>query len=172
MLQKRVCGWLVKHRDSTHRGVLSVNACYQQLSSARAALAMRSPNGTPLGHSPNMRNQFFHRLFVVAVLVLLLVCPAHPCSWAVGYFQQLTCLRGTIVGMNRGWPRWLRQRVVRANVNARLYEYRWPLHDRREMPLVKTVQTDKRGWFDFGELPKGHYTLVLTGQLNIQNGLT
>jgi hypothetical protein len=65
------------------------------------------------------------------------------------------------VGMNRGWPRWLRQRVVRANVNARLYEYRWPLHDRREMPLVKTVQTDKRGWFDFGELPKGHYTLVI-----------
>ena len=65
------------------------------------------------------------------------------------------------MGTNRGWPRWLRQRVVRDDVNVRLYEYRWPLRDRREMPLVKAVNTDKRGWFDFGELPKGHYTLVL-----------
>jgi hypothetical protein len=63
--------------------------------------------------------------------------------------------------MNRGWPRWFRQRVVRDNVNARLYEYRWPLHGRREMPLVKAIKTDKRGRFDFGELPKGHYTLVI-----------
>jgi hypothetical protein len=98
---------------------------------------------------------------VVAAVLLLLEYPAHPCSWAVGYFHQVTCLRGSIVGMNRGWPRWLRQRVVRDNVNARLHEYRWPLHDRGEMPLVKAITTDKRGWFDFGELPKGHYTLVI-----------
>ena len=63
--------------------------------------------------------------------------------------------------MNRGWPRWLRQRVRRDNVNLRLYEYRWPLRDRSEMPLVKTVKTDNGGRFDFGELPEGHYTLVI-----------
>ena len=29
------------------------------------------------------------------------------------------------------------------------------------MRLVKAVKTDQHGWFDFGELPKGHYTLVI-----------
>ena len=108
-----------------------------------------------------MRSLFLYRLLTLAALLVCLDYPANPCSWAIGYFQQVTCLRGTIVGTNRGWPRWLRQRVVRDDANARLYEYRWPLHDRREMPLVKAVKTDKHGWFDFGELAKGHYTLVI-----------
>lgn len=108
-----------------------------------------------------MRNRFIHRPLILAAVFLLLEYPAHSCEWAVGHFHQITCLRGSIVGTNRGWPRWVRQRVVRDNVNARLYEYRWPLHDRREMPLVKAIKTDKRGGFDFGELPKGHYTLVI-----------
>jgi hypothetical protein len=63
--------------------------------------------------------------------------------------------------MNRGWPRWLRQRVSRGNVTLRLYEYRWPLHDRSQMPVIKMVETDDSGRFDFGELPDGHYTLVI-----------
>jgi hypothetical protein len=111
---------------------------------------MRSKNGM-------IRNRFFYRPVVLAALLMSLVSPAHPCSWAIGYFHQVTCLRGTVVGMNRGWPRWLRQSVVRENVNARLYEYRRPIHNRAEMPLVKAVKTDNNGWFDFGELPKGHY---------------
>jgi hypothetical protein len=65
------------------------------------------------------------------------------------------------VGINRGWPRSLRQRVARDNVTPRLYEYRWPLHDRSEMLLVKTVKTDGSGRFDFGDLQEGHYTLVI-----------
>jgi hypothetical protein len=63
--------------------------------------------------------------------------------------------------MSRGWPRWVRQRVVRSNVTLHLYEYRWPLHNRSEMPFVKSVKTDDHGQFDFGELPIGHYTLVI-----------
>jgi hypothetical protein len=108
-----------------------------------------------------IRNRFFYRPVLLAALLMSLMSSARPCSWAIGYFHQVTCLRGTLVGMNRGWPRWLRQRVVRDNVNARLYEYRWPIHNPAEMPLVKAIKTDKNGWFDFGELPKGHYTLVI-----------
>jgi hypothetical protein len=55
----------------------------------------------------------------------------------------------------------MRQRVARNNVNLRLYIYRWPLHDRSEMPLVKSLRTDKSGNFDFGVLPQGHYTLLI-----------
>ena len=55
----------------------------------------------------------------------------------------------------------MRQRVARDNVNLRLYEYRWPLHDRGEMSLVKSVKTDGSGRFDFGDLQEGHYTLVI-----------
>jgi hypothetical protein len=107
-----------------------------------------------------MKNRFFVRAVVLAVLVSL-GYPAYPCEWAIGYFHQVTCVRGTVVGMNRGWPRWLRQRIVRGDVKLRLYEYRSPLRDRREMPFVKAVKTDEHGRFDFGELPRGHYTLVI-----------
>lgn len=107
-----------------------------------------------------MKNRLVLRSIILLAFVFL-ACPAFPCSWAIGYFHQVTCLRGIVVGMNRGWPRWLRQRVARDNVNLRLYEYRWPLHDRTEMPLVETVKTDGSGRFDFGELQEGHYTLVI-----------
>jgi hypothetical protein len=101
------------------------------------------------------------RLLLVAALMLSVVSQAYPCSWAIGYFHQITRLRGTVVGTHGHWSRWLRQRVARGDVNLRLYEYRWPLHDRSEMPLVKTAKTDGSGRFDFGELQEGHYTLVI-----------
>lgn len=107
-----------------------------------------------------MRNRLALRVVILAGLVFQ-VQLSYPCSWAIGYFHQVTCLRGTVVGMSRGWPRWLRQRVARDDVNLRLYEYRWPLHDRSEMPLVKAVKTDGSGRFDFGDLQEGHYTLVI-----------
>jgi hypothetical protein len=107
-----------------------------------------------------MKHRFAFRAVILAAIVFQ-VQIAYPCSWAIGYFHQVTCLRGTVVGMSRGWPRWLRQRVARDNVNLRLYKYGWPLHDHSEMPLVKTVKTDGSGRFDFGELQEGHYTLVI-----------
>jgi hypothetical protein len=107
-----------------------------------------------------MRDRFVLRAIILAALVFHLQL-AYPCSWAIGYFHQITRLRRTVVGMHRGWPRWLRQRVARGDVNLRLYEYRWPLHDRSEMKLVKTARTDDSGRFDFGVLQEGHYTLVI-----------
>jgi hypothetical protein len=107
-----------------------------------------------------MQNRLVPRVIIVAALVFQ-VPLARPCSFVVGYFHQVTCLRGTVVGMGRGWPRWLRQRVARGSVNLRLYEYRSPVHNRSEMPLVETVRTDKDGRFDFGILQEGHYTLVI-----------
>jgi hypothetical protein len=88
-----------------------------------------------------------------AVLLAVLILSAqltYPCSWAVGFFYQVTSLRGIVVGMEWGWPRWIWQRVTRANVRMRLYEYRWPVHDWNERPLVKTLETHPSGRFDFG----------------------
>ena len=107
------------------------------------------------------RNQFHLRPLVFAAVLALSVYPAHSCSWAVRYFHQVTCLRGTVVGMSHGWPRWLQQHISRDNVKLRLYQYRWPVRDRSEMPFVKSVTTDEHGRFDFGDLSKGHYTLVI-----------
>ena len=107
-----------------------------------------------------MKNWFCRRAIVLAV-VLFVGWRVYACSWAIGYFHQVTQLRGTVVGMHRGWPRWLRLHVTRGNVNLRLYEYRWPVQDISEMPLVKTAKTDNNGWFDFGNLPEGHYKLVI-----------
>jgi hypothetical protein len=98
-------------------------------------------------------------------LLIALVLSVHlgfGCSWAVGYFHQVTCLRGSIVGVaSHGWPRWIRQRVTRGNVQIHLYEYRWPIHDWNDLRVVKTVTTDHDGNFDFGILNNGHYTLVI-----------
>jgi len=107
-----------------------------------------------------MKKSFTIRVMVLATF-LSGVYVAHACSWAVGYFHQVTCLRGSIVGTYRGWPRWIRLHVARDNVTLRLYEYRWPVHGFNQMPLVKIVKTDHNGHFDFGDLPEGHYTLVI-----------
>ena len=105
------------------------------------------------------------RQLAFAVLAFMLLSinaqQAYPCSWAIGYFHQVTCLRGEVVGTSRGWPRWIRQRISRPNVRLRLYEYRFPVSKRSDMPLVKTVTTDENGRFDFGSVADGHYTLMV-----------
>jgi hypothetical protein len=56
--------------------------------------------------------------------------------------------------------RWMRQHVVRDDVKLTLREYRWPAK-LSEMRVVRTIETDKHGGFDFGALPDGHYRLVI-----------
>lgn len=106
---------------------------------------------------------------VIASALLFLPQEVFPCSLLHGYFYQVTRLRGRVVGMTNYWPllgygsypSWLRHRIARDNVKLRLYEYRWPIHDRTETPFIKAVTTDKNGKFDFGNVPAGHYTLVI-----------
>jgi len=101
---------------------------------------------------------------LVAVFILFVVAQAYPCSWAKGYFYQVTRLRGKVVGAKMGplqYARWLRQSFVRSGAKLTVYEYRWPIHSRSEMPLIKTTEADSHGGFDFGVLPPGHYTLIV-----------
>ena len=100
--------------------------------------------------------------WVVASLVLLTVPRTSACSFAVGYFHQVTALRGQVVGTSVRLPRWLRQFFARKHTKLELYEYRWPRVP-SDLELVKTVETNSDGRFDFGPLKAGHYTLVIEG---------
>jgi len=106
------------------------------------------------------------RCTAICAITLMAFClkasQAYSCSWAVGYFYQVTQLRGTVVGMDyRGWPRWWRLRTTREGVRLSLYEYRWPIRDRNDLRLVQSRLSDKNGHFDFGHVSDGHYTLIL-----------
>jgi len=97
---------------------------------------------------------------------LLLISGGHlgACSWAIGYFYQVTALRGRVVGTETSHvfaPRWLRQSFARKYVKLALYEYRQPFDSKL---IVKTVETDKNGVFDFGPLKIGYYTLTIDDQ--------
>ena len=92
-------------------------------------------------------------------LVLLSASPVSACTLAPGYFYQITALRGRVVGTHshHGFtPRWLRQSFIRKHAKLALYEYRQPWDGTL---LVKTIETDDRGSFDFGPLKLGHYML-------------
>lgn len=76
----------------------------------------------------------------------------------------MSALRGDVVGAKIGplqYSRRLRQLFTRKNATLTLYQYRRPLKDGEEMPLVKTTKTDADGRFDFDEVAPGHYTLVV-----------
>lgn len=86
------------------------------------------------------------------------------CSWAVGYFYQVTALRGRVVGARLGWLQEippLRRAFVRRHASLTLYVYQRPVSPRTHLQVVKTVQSDDHGWFDFGAVPSGHYRLVI-----------
>jgi len=102
---------------------------------------------------------------VLASLLLLAVLQAHACTWAVGYFYQVTALKGQVVGTTyHGLPRWLRQSFAKKHAKLVLYEYRWPRARNIMPPIVKRLETDGKGVFDFGPLRTGHYTLAIDGE--------
>lgn len=100
-----------------------------------------------------------------AIVIAVLVPSTFACSFPVGYFHQVTRLRGTVVGVASHDPRhmwgWMRQHVAVAGAKLMLYEYSWPIADENERRLVKSITADRKGAFDFGPLPDGHYTLVI-----------
>jgi hypothetical protein len=98
---------------------------------------------------------------VIACLATLAVSSVLACHWAIGYFYQVTSLRGTVVGSK--FPvlhslRWYRQSVVRPQAKLTLYDYCWPCDISTRVP-VKTVLTGTDGKFDFGIVKPGHYYL-------------
>jgi len=100
---------------------------------------------------------------MIAILLVLGLQLAHACTWAVGYFYQVTVLRGRVVGTNIllfQYVRWLRQSFIRKSAKLTLYQYCWPCKF-EDTVAVKTVETDSNGKFDFGALGPGHYTLVI-----------
>jgi|SRR5579871_792709 len=105
-------------------------------------------------------------MFKVASSLLLSVVPTYGCSWVPGYFYQVTALKGQVVGSEvarnfaLSLPQWFRQSFVRKHAKLSLHEYRWP-SSLKDMPLVKVVETDADGRFDFGPVKVGHYTLAI-----------
>jgi hypothetical protein len=98
---------------------------------------------------------------VIAISLVLGVPRAPACTWAIGYFYQVTSLRGVIVGSNLPFLhsiRRLRQSFVREHVKLTLYDYLWPRTVSDWVP-VKSVNTDTDGKFDFGAIKPGHYML-------------
>ena len=98
-------------------------------------------------------------------LLLLAVSQVHACSWAIGYFYQVTALQGRVVGTS--WPhlpRWLRQSFARKHAKLALYAYRWPRTRTDVPPIIRRVETDGEGRFDFGPLETGHYTLIIDSE--------
>jgi hypothetical protein len=118
-------------------------------------------------YEKSMRISLMARTLLAVMILVISVEQARPCNWARGYFYQLTRLQGGVVGAKLGplqYSRRLRQAFTRNKVKLTLYEYRWPINARNDMPVMKTVDTDSSGKFDFGVLPDGHYALVLDDQ--------
>ncbi len=104
------------------------------------------------------------KVLAIPMAILLILTPAEPCTWARGYFYQVTCLRGRVVGAKLGplqYAGWLRRSFDRKHAELSLYSYRAPLKALADMPLVKKTEADDAGNFDFGSLNDGHYTLVV-----------
>ena len=97
---------------------------------------------------------------IALFLSALLPSAADACSLAPGYFHQVTALRGRIVGKDLGLLqfRWLRQSFSVSDAGLVLYECRWPAKV-EQLKRISTTKTDSDGKFDFGALPKGHYSL-------------
>jgi hypothetical protein len=95
-------------------------------------------------------------LLLIAFGILCGACGA--CTWAVGYFHQVTVIRGRVVGSSWAPFRWLRQSFSVSDATITLYEYRFPVR-LEQWKKVAVVTVDRQGNFDFGSVPKGHYFL-------------
>ena len=99
---------------------------------------------------------------MAVVMCALLPSVATACSFAPGYFHQVTALRGRVVGKDLGLLQfsWLRQSLSVSNAELVLYEYRYAAKI-DELKRAASTRTDSDGKFDFGALPKGQYSLKI-----------
>lgn len=112
---------------------------------------------------------------VVLAIVFLAVTSGtsiNACSWVVGYFYEVTALRGRVVGTDLGLLqeiRPLRQAFVRKHAELTLYIYQFPIRPKTHLHIVKTIRADDHGRFDFGTVPAGHYMLFIDGGGNLSD---
>jgi hypothetical protein len=98
------------------------------------------------------------RIIAICLFVVFVSSVAVACSFGSGYFHQVSAIRGRVVGRNLG-PlqfRWLRQSFSVSDATLTLYEY-----GSLAKVKVAVVKTDAHGNFDFGAIPKGHYSLAI-----------
>jgi hypothetical protein len=108
-------------------------------------------------------------ILIVACLLFSSVFVS-SCEWAQGYFHQVTVIKGQVVGKSlwlTQW-RWLRQSFSVTNAELILFKYpdAYSPLDKLPKPVART-RTDSKGWFDFGTVPRGRYTLIVrSGELS------
>jgi hypothetical protein len=102
------------------------------------------------------------RALQIAVALLVLGAYLHACSWSIGYFHQVTAVRGRVVGKDLGLFqfRWLRQSFGVSDATLILREYGYPAKI-ENLRVTGRVTTDSSGTFDFGSVSKGHYFLEI-----------
>ena len=121
-----------------------------------------------------LRKKIVHDAIPIALLIATIPTLGFGCSQLalVGYFHQVTAIRGRVVGRNLGPVqfRWLRQCFGVSGAKLTLYEYR-SLAGIKDLKLIATVKTDPRGDFDFGSIARGHYVLSIeTGDSRLMGG--
>jgi hypothetical protein len=102
------------------------------------------------------------RIIAIGLFIVFASGIVGACSLMSGYFHQVTAIRGRVVGRDLG-PlqfRWLRQSFSVGDATLTLYEYRSPARV-ENLRKVAVITTDGRGNFDFGAIPKGHYSLSI-----------
>jgi len=100
---------------------------------------------------------------LILLFGVLLPIAAGACSFAPGYFHQVTALKGRIVGKNLG-PlqfKWFRQLFSVKDATLHVYQYHQPMSVGELKEPIATARTDSHGRFDFGILPAGHYLLEI-----------
>jgi hypothetical protein len=95
--------------------------------------------------------------------VICFTLQADACQWAVGFFHQVTCLKGKVVGKSLGPMqfRWLRRSFSVSGAKLELYEYQDPWQEGRK-PLAHAF-ANSSGEFEFIALKEGHYNLQIKG---------
>lgn len=109
-----------------------------------------------------MRHLFLRACLLTALLSLTLCADA--CTFNVGYFHQVTRLKGRVVG--KSLPvfrfRWLRQMFSVSGAELEVYEYQGWHWKEDSKPLARIV-ANSAGEFEFAALKEGHYSIQVKG---------
>ena len=139
--------------------------CHPERSEGSAVLPRRQEEllGRRVPLRTHERTSVFRIIsWFAAIVVLARLVTACTLAPRPGYFHQVTCIRGRVVGRSLGPLQfgWLRRSFSVSNATLTLYEYPWSatIGDSKLKPITN-VKTNSKGAFDFGAVPEGHYQL-------------